>query len=70
MLIHTKPMICFMILAVILAGCSTKAVLDNVNGQKGPAEKSSVIFSKEPSDKELFEDAISYLSNKKKRTEL
>lgn len=66
MLIHNKILIYLMIIAVILAGCSTKAVIDNANGQKGPVEKSSGVFSKESSDKELFEEALSYLSNKKK----
>ena len=66
MLIHAKTMIYLMIVVVILAGCSTKAVIGNVNGQKSPVEKSSGIFSKESSDKELFEEALSYLSNKKK----
>jgi hypothetical protein len=65
-LIHAKILIYLMIAAVILAGCSTKAVIVSANGQKGPVEKSSGIFSKESADKELFEDALSYLSNKKK----
>ena len=66
MLIHVRILIYLMIAAFMLAGCSPKVVIDNANGQKGPVEKSSGSFSKEASDKELFEDALSYLSNKKK----
>lgn len=50
----------------MLAGCAANAVLENANDQAGAKGKSSRIFSKEPSDKELFEEALSYLSNDKK----
>jgi len=64
-LIHFRTFIYFMIATIMLAGCSTKAVVDNVNGRTGTVEKSSGIFSREPSDRELFEEALSYLSNNK-----
>jgi hypothetical protein len=51
-----------MIVTIMLAGCSTKA---NMNGRTGTVEKSSGIFSTEPSDRELFEEALSCLSNNK-----
>lgn len=66
MLKYPKILIYLMIAAVVLAGCSTKAVIGNSSEQSGPSEKSSGIFSKEPSDKEIFEDALSYLSNNEK----
>jgi DNA repair ATPase RecN len=62
-LIHFRTLIYFMIVTIMLAGCSTKAVVDNMNGRTGTVEKSNGIFSTEPSDRELFEDALSYLSN-------
>ena len=65
MLIYFRTFIYFMIVTIMLAGCSTKAVVDNVNGRTGTVEKSSGIFSIEPSDRELFEEALSYLSNNK-----
>jgi DNA repair ATPase RecN len=65
-LINSKKLIYLMIMVVMLSGCSTKVTIDNTNKQMGPAEKSIHIFSKEPSDKELFEDALSFLSNKEK----
>jgi len=55
-----------MIMAITLAGCSTKAVPGNANEQTGQAGKSTGFFNQEPSDKELFEEALSYLSNKEK----
>jgi hypothetical protein len=64
-LINFRTLIYFMIVTIMLAGCSTKAVVDNVNGRTGTVEKSSGIFSTEPSDRELFEEALSHLSNNK-----
>lgn len=65
MLIRNKKLICLIIMAVMLAGCATKAVKGN-NEQARPAEKFSGIFSKEPSDKELFDEALSCLTNNSK----
>ena len=65
MLINFRKLIYFMIVTIMVAGCSTKAVVDNANGRTGSAERSSSIFSIEPSDRELFEEALSYLSNNK-----
>lgn len=66
MLIHVKSLIYLMIIVIMLMGCSSKAVRGNANEPISPAEKSSDIFSKEPSDKELFENALFYLSNNTK----
>ena len=65
MLINFRKLIYFMIVTIMVAGCSTKAVVDNANGRTGSVERSSSIFSIEPSDRELFEEALSYLSNNK-----
>ena len=65
MLIRNKILIYLIIMAVMLAGCATKAVKSN-NEPARPAEKLSGIFSKEPSDKELFNEALSYLTNNPK----
>jgi DNA repair ATPase RecN len=65
-LINAKKMIYLMIIVMMLSGCSTKAVIDNTNEQMGPGEKANSLFSQESSDKEVFEDALSYLSNNKK----
>jgi len=64
-LINFRKLIYFMIVTIMVAGCSTKAVVDNANGRTGSVERSSSIFSIEPSDRELFEGALSYLSNNK-----
>jgi len=54
-----------MIVIITLSGCSTKGILDK-NEQIRPAESSSHLFSKEPSDKALFEEALSFLRNQDK----
>jgi len=64
-LINFRKLIYFMIVTIMLSGCSTKAVVDNANGRTDTVERSSSIFRIEPSDRELFEDALSYLSNNK-----
>lgn len=62
MLTIPEKYIYFIILAFLLASCSTRAVI-NDNGQAGVQEKSKSIFTREPSDHELFEDALSCLRN-------
>ena len=66
MLIVAKKLIYLMIIAIMMAGCSTKAVIGNDKEQTGPSEKSGSFFSQEPSDRDLYEDALSYLSNNEK----
>ena len=63
MLINFRKLIYLIIVTMMLAGCSTKAVVDNANGRTGSVERSSSIFNLEPSERELFEEALSYLSN-------
>ena len=65
MLILHKKWLYFIMIAVMLVGCSTKAVMVSKNVQADPVDKSNGIFSNGPSDKELFEDALSSLSNNK-----
>ena len=50
----------------MLAGCAANTVMENANDRPGAKGKSSSIFSKGPSDKELFTEALSCLSNDKK----
>ena len=66
MLMRVKILICLIISTVMLSGCATTAVLENGGEQKGVARKAGGIFSKEPSDKELFQEALSYLSQDQK----
>lgn len=62
-----KTYLYFIILTVLLASCSTKAVINN-NGQAVAKEKSKSIFTSEPSDYEMFEDALSCLKNNASET--
>lgn len=64
MLITTKKWVFFVIFVIGLAACSTTAVMDK-NERAGTNEKSKSIFAREPSDSELFEDAIAHLRNSK-----
>lgn len=66
MLIIFKKLIYLIMIAVMLTACSTKAVMGDKNGQTGTGEKSKGIFSIEPSDRELFEEAVSCLSDNQK----
>ncbi|PKN18238.1 MAG: hypothetical protein CVU71_12060 [Deltaproteobacteria bacterium HGW-Deltaproteobacteria-6] len=50
----------------MLAGCAASAVMENANDKTGAKGKSSRMFNKAPSDKELFEEALFCLSNDKK----
>ncbi len=52
-------------MAITLAGCSAKGILDKNEQKMAPAESSNHLFSKEPSDKQLFEEALSFLRNQK-----
>ena len=66
MISHSKKLICLMIMIFTLAGCSTKAVIGNGGGSLDPTGSSMGIFSTEPSDKDLFEAALSHFSNSEK----
>ena len=66
MLIIDKKVIYFIIIAILLWGCSAKVVADPPSVQPTTVDKSNSLFSKEPSDKDRFEEALSYLSNQEK----
>ena len=66
MLMRAKRLICLIVSAVMLAGCATNSVLENGGEQTGKARKASGIFSKDPSDKDLFQEALSYLTQDQK----
>jgi hypothetical protein len=65
-LININKPIYLMIIIFMLSGCSTKAVIGNENDQIRAKAKTSRIFNTEPSDKELFEDALSFLNHQEK----
>ena len=67
MLIYSKQFIYLMSIVLILAGCSTKSIINNTadQNQTDARGKSTAIFNQQTSDQELFEEALSYLSNDK-----
>jgi len=65
-LIHVKNLIYVMTFVLILAGCSTKSIISSTADRTDAKEKSNSIFIQEPSDQELFIEALSYLSNEQK----
>ena len=66
MLKQTGTLILFIVLTGLLMACATKALKDGQNVPRGDTEKSGNIFDKNPSDLQIFEEAVSYLSNDKK----
>ena len=64
---NTKKLISLMMMIVMVSGCATNAVLDGTREQVGPAEKSINLFSKDPSDKDLFDEALSLLNHQENR---
>ena len=66
MLIYVKNLIYVMTFVLILAGCSTKSIINTTADRTDAQEKSNSIFNQEPSDQELFIEALSYLSNEQK----
>jgi hypothetical protein len=63
MIIHLKRLICLAVLTVILLGCATTGGISNNTDQKDTNQHSNGFFSIKPSDKEIFTDALSFLSN-------
>lgn len=66
MISNSKKLIYLVIIIFMLAGCSTKAVNGNNGDSLDPTGGSMGIFSKEPSDKDLFEAALSHFSSSEK----
>jgi peptidoglycan hydrolase CwlO-like protein len=64
---NTKKLISLLMMVVMVSGCATNAVLDGASEQVGPAEKSINLFNKEPSDKDLFDEALSLLNNQENK---
>jgi len=64
-LICVKNLIYLMTFVLILAGCSPKSIISSSADRTDAQEKSNIIFNQEPSDQELFIEALSYLSNEK-----
>ena len=63
MIIHLKRLICLAVLTVILMGCATTGGISNNSNQNNTAQHSNGFFSIKPSDKEIFTEALSFLSN-------
>ncbi|PKN82768.1 MAG: hypothetical protein CVU51_13165 [Deltaproteobacteria bacterium HGW-Deltaproteobacteria-1] len=63
MIIHSKRLIYLVVLTAILLGCATTGGISNNADQKNTAQHSSGFFSMKPSDKEIFTEALSFLSN-------
>jgi len=59
---YLKDLIFLIILSLILTGCATKAVRDGAQEPMGQVKKANGLFSSDPSDRELFDEALSFLS--------
>ena len=66
MITHLKKLICLIMLTVILMGCVTTGGINNSADQKNAAQHSGGFFSIRPSDREIFTDALSFLSAEEK----
>jgi hypothetical protein len=58
-----KWTIIILILAISVAGCATKPIIDKSNGQKQVAEKQKSFFELSPSDTDILNEAFTYLSD-------
>lgn len=56
----TEKLIILIMMVLMLAGCATNAALDSAREQANASENASRLFSKEPSDKDLFNEALSF----------
>jgi len=54
------------IIAAVLGGCATKSVIPPAEAHARTQETVGNLFKTEPSDRDLFEEALSYLSNQQK----
>ena len=66
MITHSKKLIYLIMLPVILTGCATTGGINNSADQKNAAQYSSGFFSIKPSDREIFTEALSFLSAEEK----
>ncbi len=67
---NTIKLIHFIILALLFAGCSTPVVKNSNSAPAAKQESTGTFFQKGPSDQDLFDEALSYLSNKEKEPNL
>lgn len=63
---NSKALIYFILLAVLIVGCASKVVKNGDDALPEPSDVSAKFFTKGPSDKDLFDEALLYLSNKEK----
>ena len=63
---NVNKRIFLIMMVVMLTGCAANAVMDSAHRQVDPAEKSINIFSREQSDKDLFDEALSLLNHQEK----
>lgn len=61
MFMNVKKLILAIVIIAVTAGCAVNTLLNGNQGQTEPAGNSMSIFSKEPSDKELFNETLSLL---------
>ena len=66
MITHSKKLIYLIMLPVILTGCVTTGGINNSADQKNAAQHSSGFFNIKPSDREIFTEALSFLSAEEK----
>ena len=59
---HSKKLMVLILVLLILAGCSAKAVRDGGRGPAAPVKKAGSLFGSWPSDRELFDEALAFLS--------
>ena len=66
MITHSKKLIYLIMLPVILTGCATTGGMNKSADQKNAAQHSSGFFNIKPSDREIFTEALSFLSAEEK----
>ena len=60
---HWNKLIFLILMLLVLAGCSAKAVRDGGQEPPAPVKKAGSLFSTGPSDRELFDEALALLSD-------
>jgi len=66
MIVHSKRLIYLTVFTLILLGCATTGGINNNADQKDTPQPSSGFFIIKPSDKEIFTEALSFLSTEEK----
>jgi len=59
---HSKKLIILILALLVLAGCSAKAVRDGGQKPAPPVKKAGSLFDSGPSDRDLFDEAMAFLS--------